>query len=140
MKMTGWVGTVLMLLVMQVSWAQESYTLKQAIEFGLKTNRSTVVYANGIEKARYREKELVSAYLPQVNGTATLDNNIIRQTSVLTIGGGPPQPLTMGALYNTNPYVQLDQTIYDQAAIAGIKAAKPNKDLALLNNEQNDQN
>jgi outer membrane protein TolC len=45
----------------------------------------------------------------------------------------------MGATYNTSPVVQWDQTIFDQAALIGIKAAKPNKDLADLNFQSNEQ-
>jgi outer membrane protein TolC len=93
-----------------------------------------------------REREAIAGYLPQVNGTVTADNNLKRQTSVLNMSGSPLFPsggqtiiLQMGATYNTSPVVQWDQTIFDQAALIGIKAAKPNKDLADLNFQSNEQ-
>jgi outer membrane protein TolC len=133
------IGTLLMLTVSQ-TMAQQNYTLKQCIDYSLKNHISNQVYQNNTEIANQQGREAIAAYLPQVNLNTTFDDNIKRQTSVF-----PATPLTnnevayikLGQPFVTNPVVQLDQVIYDQSMIYGIKANAPNKAIAALNEKQN---
>ncbi len=71
-----------LLLITTGSFAQESFTLKSAIEYGLQNNLKMSKAFNEKDRARQREKEAFSTYLPQVNGTVTLDDNLKRQAMV----------------------------------------------------------
>lgn len=123
------------------SFAQESFTLKGAIEYGLQNNLKMSKAFNEKDRARQREKEAFSTYLPQVNGTVTLDDNLKRQAMVFPANPLMPEGATvrMGTQYSTGAVVQLDQTIYDQAAMLGIKAARPNKAMADLKYQQSEE-
>lgn len=124
--------------------AQESLTLKESIAYGLKHNRSITIYNNNKLQAQQKAREALSTYLPQVNVNAGLDDNLKLPVTVIPAGtfgpGTPAQRVSFGTQYNSTHSVQLDQPIFNQAAITGLKARKPNIDLAQLNDELNQQN
>jgi outer membrane protein len=118
------------------AFAQETYSLKKAIDYSLKNHGSNAIYINQVEKARLQTKEALASYLPQVSGNLTFDDNIKRQTTILPgamFGRDGDIPVQLGTKYNSNAIVQLDQTIYDQALLYGIKAGVPTKKIAELN-------
>ena len=111
-----------------------------AISYSLDNHGSTVIYNNEIEKVGLQTKEALAAYLPQVSANVTMDDNLKRQTSVLPgaiFGSEKDMPVQFGNKYNTGAVVQLDQTIYDQSLIYGIKAGVPAKKVAELNLAKN---
>jgi outer membrane protein TolC len=115
--------------------AQQSWNLKACIDYGLKNNRSTVVYANEKAAADARAKEALADYLPKISVTGTFDNNLKVQQSVIPAGIFGPEPLKVAfsQKYNTNGTLQLDQTIYDQSLLNGLKANKYSGQQAELN-------
>ncbi|WP_276133952.1 TolC family protein [Polluticoccus soli] len=123
-------------------FAQETYSLKQAIDYSLKNHGSNVIYKNEIQKVKLQSKEALSAYLPQVNANATFDDNLQRQTTILPgamFGKTEDIAVQMGNKYNSTATIQLDQTIYDQAMIYGIKAGVPAKKIAELKQAKNNE-
>jgi len=116
--------------------AQQKLTLKQCIDYSLTNHLSNQVYQNNIEIANQQGREALSGYLPQVAGTATFDYNIKRQTTIIPAGsfgpGTPEQRLQFGQPFLTTPVVQMDQIIYDQSLLYGIKANVPNKEISAL--------
>lgn len=118
--------------------AQENWTLKQCIEYGLKNNRNNTIYANEKLAADARAKEVLADYLPRVSLTSTLDNNLKLQQSVIPAGifGPDEMKVSLTQKYNSNFVGQLDQVIYDHSLITGLKANKYNKQQAELNIEQ----
>jgi outer membrane protein len=114
-------------------------SLKDCISFALKNNPTNVIYDNQIRIAEQQKREGLSAYLPQVNFTGALDDNIKRQVTVIPAGTFSPTDLRVqfGNQYNTTLNLQADQVLYDQAIIAGIKANKPNIELAQLKKQKN---
>src|SRR5699024_7335852 len=70
-----------------------------------------------------------------------LDDNIKLQQTVIPAGTFGPdskeQRVAFGTQYNSTLSAQLNQKIYDQSLIAGIKASKPNRQLARLQEDQN---
>jgi len=120
-------------------YAQSSYTLKTCIEYGLKNNRTNVVYENEKKAADAKAKEALAEYLPKIGVTATLDNNLKVQESIIPAGVFGPEDIRVAfsQKYNTNGLVQLDQTIFDQSILVGLKANKYNKQQADLNIKQN---
>ncbi len=124
--------------------AQQSFTLKECIDYGLKNHRSIQINRNNVEASHQKAREALAGYLPQVNVSASLDYNLKLQQNVIPAGSFPGQTeeqrITFGTKYNSTQLIQLDQKLYDQALITGLKANKPNTELADLNAEQNNQN
>jgi outer membrane protein len=124
------------------AFSQETFSLKEAINYSLKNHGSNVIYNNESEKVRLQSKEALSAYLPQVNGNFTYDDNIKRQTTILpgAMFSSPKDiPVQFGNKYNSGALVTLDQTIYDQALIYGLKAGVPSQKIAELNIAKNNE-
>lgn len=130
--------------------AQQSLTLKQSIGYGLNNHSSVLIGRNKIEMAKERKREALANYLPQVNISGTVDDNLKVQSTffpaipitlpngeTLTMGGGA---VAFGQKYNTNFVAQVDQQIFNQQVLVGIKAAEPNNRLAELTYEQTRQN
>ena len=119
--------------------AQEKWTLKRCIEFGLINNKSNSVYVNEKLAADARAREALSDYLPKVSITSTIDNNLKLQQSVIPAGIFGPNELkvSLSQKYSSNATAQLDQVLYDQSMLTGLRAGKYNKQQAQLNIEQN---
>lgn len=117
-------------------------SLKQSLEFALQNHPSLNIYKNEQVIANYKAKEALAGYLPQVNANVSADDNLKLQTTVIPAGvfGPTESKVTFGNKYSTVATLQADQTIYDQAMIMGIKAAKPNTELANMGKEKNDEN
>ncbi|RZJ92644.1 MAG: TolC family protein [Chryseobacterium sp.] len=115
--------------------AQEKWGLRECIEFGLKFNRNSVVYANEKLAADAKAKEALSEYLPKISVNATLDDNLKVQESVIPAGVFGPTDIKVAfsQKYNTNGVVQLDQTIFDRSLLIGLKANKYSAQMADLN-------
>lgn len=118
--------------------AQDSWTLKQCIQYGLKNNRNNVIYANQKLAADAKAKQAFADYLPRVSLTSTLDNNLKLQQSVIPAGIFGPDEIRVSLTqkYNSNAVAQLDQVIFDKSMLTGLKANKYNKQQAELNIEQ----
>ncbi len=98
------------------------------------------MFTNQVAIARQKATEEVSAYLPQANVSATFDDNIKLQTTLIPAGAFGPEPtkITLGNPYASNVTGRVDQVLYDPALIAAMKANKPNIEVARLQKEQND--
>lgn len=118
--------------------AQENWTLKQCIDYGLKNNRNNTIYANQKRAADAKAKEVLADYLPQVSLTSSLDNNLKLQQTVIPAGlfSEDEMRVSLSKQYNMNTVAQVDQVLYDQSLIIGIKANKYNKQQAELNIHQ----
>lgn len=117
--------------------------LKQCIEYTLQHNPTIPIYNNDIKTANQRKIEALSGYMPQINGSMAWDDNIKRQVTVLPgalLGQQEDLRVQFGNQYNTNAYIQADQTIYDQTLLSGLQGIKPNIEAAQLKKEQNDDN
>jgi outer membrane protein len=124
------------------SWAQSPMSLKECIDYGLKNHGMQIVAANDIASAHQRVREGLASYLPQVNGSATFDDNLKRPTSVIpgAIFGSPEDvKVQFGNQFVAGGVVQLDQVIYDRNLLLGLKALDPYGDIAVLTKEKNEQ-
>lgn len=124
-----------------LSYGQQPWDLKTCIEYGLKNNRSTAVYANEKRAADARGKEALSAYLPNVSVTAALDDNLKVQETVIPAGVFGPTDTRMAFTkkFSAKATGQLDQTIFDQSLLTGLKANKYGKQQASLNIVKNEE-
>ncbi|MFN8415502.1 MAG: TolC family protein [Cytophagaceae bacterium] len=130
---------LLLTMTIAPTMAQQNYTLKKCIDYSLENHLSNQVVANNVEIANQQGREALAGYLPQVNGSASFDYNIKRQTNIIPAGAFSPTEtrIQFGQPFVTNPAVQVDQVIYDQSLIYGIKANAPNKEIAALSVKQN---
>jgi outer membrane protein len=128
-------------LLSSAVYGQQRWSLKDCIAYGLKNHRSNTVYANDRKLADAQAKEALAAYLPSINVSGSLDDNLKLQQSVIPAGIFGPTPLRISLTqkFNTTGTAQLDQTIYDQSLLNGLKANKYSKQQADLNVQQNDE-
>ncbi|SKD08921.1 Outer membrane protein TolC [Chitinophaga ginsengisegetis] len=118
--------------------AQEEWTLKHCIEYGLQNNRNARIYANQKIAADAKAREVLADYLPKVSLTSMLDNNLKLQQNVIPAGVLGPNEIKVSFTqkFNSNALAQLDQVLYDQSLLTGLKANKLNRELADLNIQQ----
>lgn len=119
--------------------AQDAWKLKECIAYGLKNHGSNKVYANNLLIAKAQAKEALAGYLPSVNVTGTIDDNLKVQQTIIPAGvfGPTDTKVAFTKKFNTNAFVQLDQPVYDQALLTGLKANKYVQEQAQLNVQQN---
>ncbi|RKR82028.1 outer membrane protein TolC [Mucilaginibacter gracilis] len=122
-------------------FAQQQWDLKDCIAYGLKNNRSGVVYENEKKAADAKAKEALAAYLPSLNVSSSFDDNLKVQQSIIPAGIFGPDPLRISLTqrYNTNSVAELDQTIFDQTLLTGLKANKYSRQQADLNIKKNEE-
>ncbi len=118
--------------------AQDNWTLKECIDYGLKNNRNNTIFANEKLAAHAKAKEALADYLPRIGLTTTLDNNLKLQQTIIPAGIFSQNDIrvSLSKQYSSNATAQVDQVIYDQALLTGIKASKYNRRQAELNEAQ----
>lgn len=119
--------------------AQDSFTLSECIDYTLDNHPSVSVYENNREIARAESNQSVASYLPQVMGSAGIIDNLELQTTILPAGLKGPESaeVQFGTQFNTTVGIDVNQTIYDQSKIMGIKAGEPYEEMTRLQQEQN---
>ncbi|WP_311195390.1 TolC family protein [Kaistella sp. 97-N-M2] len=140
--MTNWrkmaLGAGLFALSVSGLQAQQTVTLKQAIEYALQNKADALKARLDVRNADYQIIEAKSNALPQISGVANLTYNPILQTSALDVGafsGGPSniQLISLGQKWNAGAGLQLSQAIFNQKVFIGLKAAKSTKEFYQLN-------
>ncbi|MBO0947989.1 TolC family protein [Fibrella forsythiae] len=114
------------------------FRLKDCIDYGLKNFGTVRIAQYQVQTANEQSREALSQYLPQVSATGTTTDNLKLQQSVIPAGvfGPEPRVFIIGQKYQTNLTAQVTQPIYDRSLLIGIKANKPNQELAALNTRQ----
>ncbi|RRB15145.1 TolC family protein [Larkinella knui] len=138
MKKTVFLFLMLSLTASLPGWSQTNWTLKNCIDYGLQHFGTVKIAQYQTETANQQARQALGLYLPQVAGSATFTDNVKLQTSIIPAGPLSPEPirLTFGQKYQNNVSAQLTQPIYDRSLLLGLKASKPNQQLAELNNRQ----
>ncbi len=116
------------------SMAQQNWSLKACIDYGLQHFGTVRVAQYQTETANQQARQALGTYLPQVSATGNFTDNLKLQTTLLPAGFAGPEPtrISLGSKYQTNVSAQLTQTIYDKSALLGMKANVPNQKLADL--------
>ena len=112
--MTNWRKMALFtLLAISISGlkAQETVTLKQAIEYALQNKAEALKAKLDVRNADYQIMETKSAALPQISGVVNLTYNPLLQKSALDVGafsGGPSniQLISFGQKWNAGAGLQ----------------------------------
>ncbi|MCW4467619.1 TolC family protein [Flavobacterium sp. MFBS3-15] len=104
--------------------AQEAWSLKQCIAYGLQHHRNNTIYANEKLAADAMAREALAAYLPNIGITASFDNNIRLQQTVIPANVFGPEAIrgSLGQRYGTDAVIEVNQVLYDQSILTGLKA------------------
>lgn len=117
------------------------FSLKDCIDYSLKNNPTNIIFSNEVKAANQKKIEALSGYMPQINGQATFDDNLKRQTTIIpgaAFGSPTDVAVQFGNQYNVAAVVQADQAIYDQTLLSGFAGIKPNREAAELKKSKND--
>jgi outer membrane protein TolC len=126
--MTG----VLMLQAQEV----RTLSLNDAVKMAIERNINVVQTRMDNEKSGYKVSETRASLLPQINGSASYQDNLKMSKFMLPgdMMGAPGTyiPVTMGVEYNANVGVALNQVLFNQTAFVGLQLAKKGKELSGL--------
>jgi len=125
--------------------AQETLTLKEALEYALNNSEVLSKARLEIEGGRHKVAEVRASALPQIDATSTLTNNLLVQQFVLpaeAFGGTPGEFIAIkaGQTWNAMSQVQLNQQIFNQQVFTGLKAAKSSEEFYRLSAELAEEN
>ncbi|WP_180563598.1 TolC family protein [Chryseobacterium sp. JV274] len=122
--------------------SQITFTLKQCVEYGLQHNRNNIIYMNEKLAADAKAKEILANYLPKVDISSTLNNNLKLQQSIIPAGvfGSDEIHASLEQKYNSNAFIQLEQPVFDQAILTRLKNNKYLKEQSSLNIQQSQEN
>lgn len=107
-----------------------SLSLQQALDLAARQSYMVQSSALEAEKSVQRSKEITAVGLPQVNGSAQLQNFINVPTQLIpnffsAPGQGPEYvPVQFGVPWSMNAGLTLNQLIFDGSYLVGLKAAK----------------
>lgn len=126
---------VLLLLVAgtATSKAQQTVSLQDAINYALKNSQTVQKAKLDIISGDWKIKEVRSGALPTIDGTVTLNNNILAQQFLLPaiITGGKEGEFVAvkaGTTWGSLAQVHLNQQLFNQTVFTGLKAAKSTKE------------
>lgn len=119
------------LISIQVN-AQEvpnSFSLEEAIVYGLEHNRTVKNAAYDIQAAEKQKWETIATGLPQLSGSVSYQDFLKLQTQVVPAEafGGPPgeyAAINFGIKQNLNASATLSQLLFDGSYLVGLQSAK----------------
>ena len=128
---------LLFLIVSTTAYSQQSFSLKEAVQYGIK-NHLTVKNAElEIYAAEATIKQVKAIGLPQVSGQFQFTSNIIVPTSLIAAKTFNPQAaenevakVKFGVPWGGQAGVGINQLIFDATWLVGIKAAPVYRELA----------
>ena len=115
--------------------SQDSFTLNQAIEFGLINNSLSINAANDVKIANAKKWETIATGLPQINSFIEYNTNIKQPVSLVPaefFGGKPGEftELSFGTKQTIDGSVTLSQLLFDGSYSVGLASIKLYMDIA----------
>jgi outer membrane protein len=110
-------------------------TLKEALHYAIKNSETIKKARLDIEGGKYKTQEVRASALPQVTGTGTFTDQIVKQQ--LFFNG---QVIPIGTTYNASAQAQFSQQLFNQQVFTGLKAAKTSEDYYNLNAQLTEEN
>ncbi|MCM4155201.1 TolC family protein [Gramella sp. AN32] len=106
-----------------------SFSLSEAIEFGIKNSYQTRIAQKEVDKALKQKWEIISQGLPQISGNVDYQNFLKQPVTLLPaeITGGEPGtfvPVTFGTKQNLNATATWNQLIFDGSYIVGVQSVQ----------------
>lgn len=120
-------------LITSVAMGQDSIdklslTLDEAQEYAIMHNKTIKASRIDIEAARMATWEAISGGLPQVDGNASLNDNLKLMTTLLPgefMGTpGVKVPVQFGSQFNTSYGMQVSQLLFSASYFVGVQTAK----------------
>jgi outer membrane protein len=118
----------------QGAFAQETLTLKEAINYALENKAEAVKARLEIKNSELKIDEVRASALPQISANGGLTYNPILQETALDFGG-QTQIISMGRPWQSTASVSLNQQLFNLAVFTGLKAAKTTREFYKLNAE-----
>jgi len=114
---------------------QDSFTLNEAVEFGLINNSVAKNATNDVKIANAKKWETIATGLPQINSFIEYNNNIKQPISLVPaefFGGNPGEfsELSFGTKQTIDGSVTLSQLLFDGSYSIGLASIKLYMDIA----------
>ena len=132
--------------------AQSVYTLQQCLEYAVENNRNLKKSQYDREKAAYARQEILGTLLPQINGTANLNDNLKKAKFIMPnfMNSMLPPPaqdpnapkymtIEMGTNFNANVGVSLSQQLLNFSLFNMMDIAKTAEKMAELSMESGEE-
>lgn len=131
---------LLLLSGYQAGFAQNNFTVKQAVDYALKNSAQVKNALLDIQIQKQTNKEITAMAFPQVNGSVTLNDYLSLPTSLIPaeFTGGPPGtfiPLKFGTKFNSSFGAEVQQILFDGQVFVGLQAKRTAVDFAQKNAE-----
>ena len=124
------------IFITEISRAQSvQLSLKDALNYAISNNENVRKARLDIEGGKYKTQEVRASALPQITGTGTFTDQIIKQQ--LFFNG---QVIPIGTTYNASAQAQLSQQLFNQQVFTGLKAAKTSENYYNLNAQLTEEN
>ncbi|WP_134090718.1 TolC family protein [Olivibacter sp. XZL3] len=125
--------------------AQDSLTLKQALNYAIKNSEVLEKARLDIVNGRHQVAEVRAGALPQVDLSSGITRNLILPQFVLPaefMGGQPGEfvAIAAGQYWTGITQVQLNQELFNQSVFTGLKAAKSSEEYYRLAAEVSEEN
>jgi len=133
-----WIGVTVLLAMFQTVSAQQTLTLKQAIDFALKNKAEAQKAKLEIQRGDLKIKEAKAGALPQISASGAVQYNAIIQENALQMND-QLMVIRMGQPWNTNASVSVYQALFDQRVFTGLKAAKSTREFYQINAQLTDE-
>ena len=132
-----WVFPLLFLILSTTAYSQQSFSLKEAVQYGIK-NHLTVKNAElEIYAAENTIKQIKASGMPQVNGQFQYTANLIIPTQLLeaknfnpNAADGEVTKFKFGVPWGAQTGIGVNQLIFDATWLVGLKAAPVYRELA----------
>src|SRR5688500_6973382 len=109
------------LLLSNTVSAQQTLTLKEALNYAVQNSVKVRKSKLDIDGGRYKTEEIRAQALPQITGNAGLTYNPIIGKLVANLGG-QTQSIELGQNWNSSAGIQLSQQLFNQTVFTGLQA------------------
>jgi outer membrane protein len=129
--------SLFLLVLPKLGQTQTPMTLANCVQQGLSNSLTAQRNRLDINKADEKSKEARAAWLPQISGSAAINDNLKLATQILpgAIFGKPGEDVAVqfGTKYTMNGGLDVNQVIYNSAISLNIRAAEMGKKTGELN-------
>ncbi|MGR3811588.1 TolC family protein [Jiulongibacter sp. NS-SX5] len=127
----------LMILISMATYSQQSFTLEEAVEYGLKNHADVQNAIVGRQDTELDIKEIKATGLPKINGQFQYTYNAIVPTQLIdaqnfdpTAPEGAVTEFKFGVPWGGQAGISLNQLIYDATWLVGLRAQDTYRKLA----------
>lgn len=136
-----WIAIIISLISITSISAQQTYNLKECVNYALANNFDLLKATMDQEAIKYKIKEQMSAGLPQLNGYTSFNDNVLIPTQLVPgeFFGGPAGtfiPVKFGVHYSVAAGLELSQLLYSQQFFNGLKTARKAEDVVAVSIDQ----